>query len=122
MKILKSKLAPYTDRYEEVGMAQLLQEDTNVPCYIQVRPQPDSKHKVPSIKVSMKPFIRGESDGVLVISISDAPAILTGSGKISSATMLQVYKWVDLNKDLLLKYWKKEIHSTKQLLLALKAI
>ena len=122
MKNIEKQTMARLNIFEEVGMAQLLQEDTNVPCYIQIRPQPDSKHKVPSIKVSMKPFVQGEKEGVLVVTISDAPSVLTGDAKISSATLVQVYKWVSLNEELLLKYWNKKIHSTKQVLLGLKPI
>lgn len=122
MKIIESKLAPDLNRYEEVGMANLLSEDTHVPCYIFIRQKPDGKHKIPTIKISLIPIKQNDNSKVLTISIGNVPTIIAGTVSISSSTLLKVYKWIILNQDLLIKYWNGEVYGTKQVILGLKPI
>lgn len=106
------------------SMANIEPNESNVDCYLYISAQPDTKHKVPRIKASLTPIVRGKSRNTIEVSISDYPIQLSPKNRVvlSANVFKQVSMWIVLNKTVLLQYWNSEVVSTKQVLNSLKSL
>lgn len=92
------------------GMSSLRPEDTGLELYVLVRPKPDAKHKIPSIKIRRgRGSFKGQ-DGVGIVAITEDPKFLNGSGdniQVDAQEWAELVKWLLLNKHILLQYWNE---------------
>ena len=57
-----------------------------------------------------------------VVSVDKNPKILAGKSKYTKDQLNDIFDWVKLNYEVLMKYWKNEFNSTKDFYLNLKKI
>jgi len=117
VKIIKS--------FRAYGMATLREQKTNVPCFIELRPQPDSSHKQVSIKVRILDanFKTGLQKDTAVIIVSDTPVQIKSGLKLSKDVMEKLVRWITLNKLYITKYWLySDVYTTDELFSDLKPI
>lgn len=70
-----------------------------------------ASNAVPSLKPRVK-FTGG--GGTFSVCISDYPSVSSGNSDLyPSSIMKDIFKWVKVNKDALLKYWNDEIDSAE---------
>lgn len=103
ISISKSEFVTY-------GPSSLRPEDTGLELYVLIRPKPDAKHKIPSIKIRRGRGSFKGKEGVGIVSIADDPKFLNGSEtniKVDAKEWNELVKWVLLNKIVLLKYWNE---------------
>ena len=89
-------------------MANIRSKSSGLPMLIWVS-EKNANHG-PRIKVARDYRIRAGSSDTFSVSISKNPSIVAGdSGQIKELDLKKVYKWITLNKIILMKYWNFEI-------------
>jgi hypothetical protein len=96
------------------GMALLTPERFKLPCYIQIRNQPDSKHKVACVKVRTKDGKFKLLDGhTSVVSLDGR--VLVGP-PLSSPVCHSLTEFLSRNRALLTQYWENSEMDTLSVL------
>lgn len=76
--------------------------------------QASGRHNIPRIKFQNNTGMKVQDDQLIPISISDEPEILLKSNdlskiKLSNKQIRAIKLWIIKNRDILMKYWNKEI-------------
>lgn len=66
------------------------------------------------VKVSNIPG-KFANDDNFVVSIDKQPAVLEGTPRMSKSELKDIFDWIKLNYDVLLKYWNEEFVSDAEL-------
>lgn len=99
-------------------MANLPPKRTGLPFVVWISPKAGAPHDV-RVKVSNGPKVHPSE----LISVAIRPDVHeVGSRKISAHDMALLKKWVEVNHDVILKYWDGEIEYTEDAIDALKPI
>ena len=101
------KLKEYFEKKSLWEMANVTQKKTGLPMMIWVDIKTKRKH-IPRIKVSKTHAYKMVTDDLVSVSIEDNPKILAGTG-LKAKDFEIVKSFIKQNKELLLKYWNKEI-------------
>ncbi len=95
-------------------MANYYEDVTGLPMVIWVGSKSKAKHG-PRIKVQRNYIQRMDSSDLFTVSISDDPQIVAGNkGSITTDDLGKVFKWVIVNKDILLQLWRMEFRDFHQ--------
>ena len=98
--------------------ANLSPKRTGLPFVVWISPKAGAPHDV-RVKVSRGPKVHPSE----WISVAVRPeAHVVGGGKMSGHDLELLRRWIDLNRDALIKYWEGEIEYTEDAIAALKAI
>jgi hypothetical protein len=118
-KQLEAMVEALLEKQFEYAMTILDEDDTGIKNNLWFQPVPGGQHG-PRIKVMIDPLraVRPGGKEATVPFDSNAPA----TGDISSALEGQVRAFIDLNRDVLIKYWNLEYASTKKFLAELKPL
>jgi hypothetical protein len=99
-------------------MANLPPKRTGLPFVVWISPKAGALHDV-RVKVSKGP----KAHPAELISVAIRPDVhVVAGGSMSSHDLALLKKWVEVNQDVLIKYWDGEIEYTEDAIAALKPI
>ena len=99
-------------------MANLSPKRTGLPFVVWISPKAGAPHDV-RVKVSKGP----KAHSAELVSVAIRPEVrVVGGGKMSAHDLALLKKWVEVNQDVLIKYWDGEIEYTEDAIAALKPI
>jgi hypothetical protein len=106
------------DRLDGYLMSNLTPKRTGLPFVVWISPKGDARHDV-RIKVSPGPkWVPSE-----FVSVAIRPDVrVVGRGTLSGQHLALLRQWVDLNRDVLVRYWDGDIEDTLDALAALKPL
>ena len=90
-------------------MANLVQRDTGLPFVVWISPKGNARHDV-RVKVSRSPKAVPSE----MVSVAIRPNVHVVEGKMSASDLKLLGSWVELNRDVLVRYWDGDIESTKE--------
>ena len=90
-------------------MANLVQRDTGLPFVVWISPKGNARHDV-RVKVSRSPKAVPSE----MVSVAIRPDVHVVEGKMSASDLKLLSRWVELNRDILVRYRDGEIESTKE--------
>ena len=89
-------------------MANLVQRDTGLPFVVWISPKGNASHDV-RVKVSQSPKAVPSE----MVSVAIRPNVHVVEGKMSASDLKLLGKWVEVNRDVLVRYGNGDIDSTK---------
>jgi Domain of unknown function (DUF4160) len=98
-------------------MANLVQRDTGLPFVVWISPKGNARHDV-RVKISRSPKAVPSE----MVSVAIRPNVHVVEGKISASDLKLLSRWVELNRDVLVRYWDGDIESTKDAINLIKPI
>lgn len=99
-------------------MANLTTKRTGLPFVVWISPKFGNSHDV-RVKVSKGPKLHPSE----MVSVAIRPNVhVVGGGKLSGQDLALLQKWVELNLDVIIKYWDGEIEDTADAIAAMKPI
>ncbi len=90
-------------------MANLVQRDTGLPFVVWISPKGNARHDV-RVKVSRSPKAVPSE----MVSVAIRPNVHVVEGRMSASDLKLLNRWVELNRDVLVRYWDGDIESTKE--------
>lgn len=108
--------APASEDFFE--MANLAPKRTGLPFVVWISPKAGASHDV-RVKISRGPKAHPSE----LISVAMRPDIhVVGGGDLSAQDLALLKKWIDLNRDVIVKYWDGEIEYTEDAIARLRPI
>ena len=98
-------------------MANLQAKRTGLPFVVWISPKGGAQHDV-RIKVSPGPRALPSQ----MISVAIRPTVHVVHGKMSARDLALLTKWVNVNRDVLVKYWDGDIEYTEDAIAAIRPI
>ena len=98
-------------------MANLSRKRTGLPFVVWISPKAGASHDV-RVKVSQGPKVHPSE----LISVAIRPDVRVVGGDMSAHDLALLREWVDLNRDVIIKYWDGDIEYTEDAIAALKPI
>jgi hypothetical protein len=99
-------------------MANLPPKRTGLPFVVWISPQAGAPHDV-RVKVSKGPKVHAAE----LISVAIRPDVhVVGGGKMAADDLALLKQWIELNRDVIVKYWDGEIEYTEDAIAALKPL
>lgn len=99
-------------------MANLSPRLTGLPFVVWISPKAGASHDV-RVKISRGPRVHPDE----LISVAIRPAVhVVGGARLSSQDLALLKEWVELNYDVILRYWDGDIEYTEDAIAALKPI
>jgi hypothetical protein len=108
---------PTSEETDLFLMANLTFRLTGLPFVVWISPRGNTRHDV-QVKVSPGP--RANPDEM--ISVAIRPEIRVIDGSLSPEHVDLLCRWIELNRDVLIRYWDGDIAFTEDALAALQAI
>jgi hypothetical protein len=98
-------------------IANLSPKRTGLPFVVWVSPKAGAPHDV-RVKVSRSPKVHRSE----LISVAIRPDVHVVAGDLSADDLALLREWVELNRDVIIKYWDGDIEYTEDAIAALKPI
>lgn len=99
-------------------MANISPKRTGLPFVVWISPRAGAPHDV-RVKVSKGPKVHSSE----LLSVAIRPDVhVVGDGRMSPHDLTLLQKWVELNRDVIIKYWDGDIEYTEDAIAALKPI
>ena len=99
-------------------MANLSPKRTGLPFVVWISPKAGAPHDV-RVKVSRSPKVLPSE----LISVAIRPSVrVVGGGTMAANDLALLEKWIELNCDVIVKYWDGEIEYTEDAIAALKPV
>src|ERR1017187_1977012 len=99
-------------------MANLSPKSTGLPFVVWISPKAGAPHDV-RVKVSNGPKVHSSE----LVSVAIRPDVhVVGSGNMSAHDLALLRKWIELNRDVIIKYWDGDIEYTEDAIAALKSV
>lgn len=98
-------------------MANISPKRTGLPFVVWISPQAGAPHDV-RVKVSRGPKVHSSE----LVSVAIRPEVHVVAGKLNAHDLALLRKWVELNRDVIVKYWDGDIEYTEDAIAALKPI
>lgn len=112
----ESVTTPETESLFE--MANLSPKRTGLPFVVWISPKAGAPHDV-RVKISKGPKVHATE----LISVTVCPDVrVVGAGKMSAHDLDRLRKWIELNKDVIVKYWDGDIEYTEDAIAALRPV
>ena len=97
-------------------MANISPKRTGLPFVVWISPRAGAPPDV-RVKISKGPKVHSSE----LVSVAIRPDVhVVGGGKMSARDLALLQKWVDLNRDVIIKYWDGDIEYTEDAIAALK--
>jgi hypothetical protein len=97
-------------------MANLTFKRTGLPFVVWISPRGNARHDV-FIKVSPGPRMTSE-----MASVAIRPEVRVIDGEMETQDLALLRRWVELNRDVLIRYWDGDIEFTEDALAELRSI
>ncbi len=100
-----------TDTEEEAlfETANLACKQTGLPFVVWISPSMGMSHDV-RVKVSRSPKVRISE----FVTVTIRPTVRVTGGAMSPSDLALLRKWIDLNRDVIIRYWDGDIESTQE--------
>ena len=98
-------------------MANLSPKRTGLPFVVWISPKAGAPHDV-RVRVSRSPQAHASE----LISVAIRPDVHVVGGSLSARDVALLREWVELNHDVIIKYWDGDIEYTEDAIAALKPI
>ena len=98
-------------------MANLNPKRTGLPFVVWISPRGNARHDV-RVKVSPGPRAVPSE----MVSVAIRPRIHVVEGEMKTGDLSLLSKWVDLNRDVLIRYWEGDIEFTEEAIELLQSI
>jgi hypothetical protein len=99
-------------------MANLSPKRTGLPFIVWISPKAGAPHDV-RVKVSKGPKVQSYE----MVTVAIRPEVrVVGGGTMSASDLALLKRWVDLNRDAIVKYWDGDIEFTEDAIAALKPL
>jgi hypothetical protein len=99
-------------------MANLSPKRTGLPFVVWISPKAGAPHDV-RVKVSKGPKVHTSE----LVSVAIRPDVhVVGSGDLSGHDLALLRQWVELNRDVLIRYWDGDIEYTEDAIAALTSL
>ncbi len=98
-------------------MANISPKRTGLPFVVWISPQAGAPHDV-RVKVSRDPRVHSSE----LVSVAIRPDVHVVGGKLNADDLALLQKWVDLNRDVIVRYWDGDIEYTEDAIAALRPI
>ena len=98
-------------------MANLRPERTGLPFVVFISQRGGARHDV-RVKVAPGPRVRPSE----MVTVAVRPSVRVVSGTLDPADLALLRRWIDLNQDILVKYWDGVIEYTEDAIAALQPI
>ena len=116
MKTYTGFVAPQSEALFE--MANLSPKRTGLPLVVWISPKAGAPHDV-RVKVSRGPKVHASE----LVSVAVRPDVhVIGGGTLSGHELALLQEWIELNRDVIIRYWDGEIEYTEDAIAALKPI
>lgn len=99
-------------------MANLSPTRTGLPFVVWISPKAGAPHDV-RVKVSSGP--KAQSSDLVTVAIRPTVRVI-GGGELSGHDLGLLQKWIDLNRDVIVKFWDGDIEYTEDAIAALKPL
>lgn len=97
-------------------MANVRPEKSGLPFIVFISEKGRARHDV-RVKVSSGPRARD-----FIATVAVRPDVQVLAGELSNSDLATLKKWIDLNRDVIVRYWDGDILYTEQALLELRSI
>lgn len=104
------------DEGELFEMANVRPEISGLPFIVWISERGNARHDV-RVKVSPGPRVRE-----FIASVSVRPTIEVVAGELDAKDLDLVRRWIDLNREVIIKFWDGDILYTDEALAALKKL
>jgi hypothetical protein len=111
----ESVAAPETEGLFD--MANLSPKRTGLPFVVWISPKAGAPHDV-RVKVSPGPKVHSSA----LVSVAIRPDVHVVGGTMTRHDLALLHQWVELNRDVIVKYWDGDIEYTEDAIAALKPI
>jgi hypothetical protein len=99
-------------------MANISPKRTGLPFVVWISPKAGAPHDV-RVKVSKGPKVHSSE----LVSVAIRPDVhVVGGGEMTAHDLALLKKWVEVNHDVIVKYWDGDIEYTEDAIAALKPI
>lgn len=98
-------------------MANISPKRTGLPFVVWISPKAGAPHDV-RVKVSRGPKVHSSE----LVSVAIRPDVHVVGGNLNAHDLTLLQEWVDLNRDVIVRYWDGDIEYTEDALAALKPI
>lgn len=98
-------------------MANLGPKTTGLPFMVWISPRMGARHDV-RVKVSRGAKVHPSE----LISVAIRPDVRVVEGKLSATELALLRQWVDVNRDVIIKYWDGDIEDTPEVIALLKRV
>jgi len=105
-----------TDEGDLFEMANVRPEFSGLPFIVWISERGNARHDV-RVKVSPGPRVRE-----FVASVSVRPTVEVVAGELDAKDFDLVARWIDLNRDVIVKFWDGDILYTDEALAALRKL
>jgi hypothetical protein len=108
---------PVVEEIDLFLMANLSPRLTGLPFVVWISPRGNARHDI-RIKVSPGPRAKPEE----MISVAIRPMVRVIEADMPAEDFELLSRWVDLNRDVLIRYWDGDLAYTEEVLASLRAI
>jgi len=98
-------------------MANISPKRTGLPFVVWISPNAGAPHDV-RVKVSQGPKIHSSE----LVSVAIRPDVHVVGGELDANDLSLLQKWIELNRDVIIKYWDGDIEYTEDAIAALKPL
>ena len=98
-------------------MANLSPKRTGLPFVVWISPKAGAPHDV-RVKVSRSPKVHSSE----MVSVAIRPDVHVVSGKLTRHELALLEKWVEANRDVVIRYWDGDIEYTEDAIAALRPL
>ena len=98
-------------------MANLRPERTGLPFVVFISQKGGARHDV-RVKVAHGARVRSSD----MVTVAIRPSVRVVRGKLDPSDLAQLSRWIDLNRETLIKYWDGVIEYTEDALTALRPV
>lgn len=98
-------------------MSNLSPKTTGLPFVVWISPKAGARHDV---RVKVSPGPRAKPGEFVTVTVRPQVAIV--GGKLSARQFALLRKWVELNRDVLVKFWEGDLEYTEDVLAQIKPL
>ena len=98
-------------------MANLRPERTGLPFVVFISQRGGARHDV-RVKVAQSARVRPSE----MVTVAIRPEVRVIRGRMDSAELALLHRWIELNQDVLVRYWDGSIEYTEDAIAALRPI
>jgi hypothetical protein len=100
-------------------MSNLSPKKTGLPFVVWISPRGNARHDV-RVKVSRSP--KAMPDEFVTVAVRPEIRIIPGTGALSVPDFNLLKRWIELNRDVLVRFWEGDIEYTEDVLEELKSL
>jgi len=114
---LITEVGQHDDSEALFEMANLVAKGTGLPFVVWISPRGNARNDV---RVRVSPSPRAVPSEM--VSVAIRPDVHVVEGNLSGSDLALLRRWVDLNRDVLVRYWDGDIESTEDAINAIRTI